>query len=159
MRLFFALWPPRETASALADWARGLAGRATAAEKIHLTLAFLGPVDAATAAAAARQVQGRRHRLPIERAGYWRHNQIVWAGPHETPAELATLVESLQGELRKASFTLEERPYAAHVTLLRKAPRPTAWPALPAVAWPATQFALVESVQGRYRTIEAFQLR
>ena len=44
MRLFFALWPPAETAAALARWAKGLEGRAIPAEKIHLTLAFLGGV-------------------------------------------------------------------------------------------------------------------
>ena len=32
MRLFFALWPPRETALALHDWAKGLEGRATPAQ-------------------------------------------------------------------------------------------------------------------------------
>ena len=46
MRIFFAVWPPAETARALAGWAdeaqRATGGKATAEEKIHLTLAFLG---------------------------------------------------------------------------------------------------------------------
>ena len=158
MRLFFALWPPAETAAALHGWAGQLPGRATRTESIHVTLAFLGEADAAKASAAARRVQGRKHDLPIERAEYWKHNQIVWVGPQETPPPLALLVHELQNELKKDGFTLEDRPFAAHVTLLRKAPRPPALPELPRVAWPVTELRLVAS-QGGYRTLETFQLR
>jgi 2'-5' RNA ligase len=158
MRLFFALWPPAETAAALHGWSTRLEGRATRAESIHLTLAFLGDADAAKASAAARRVQGRKHDLPIQRAEYWKHNQIVWAGPQETPPPLALLVHALQNALKKDGFTLEDRPFAAHVTLLRKAPRPPALPELPRVAWPVTEFSLVAS-QGGYRALETFQLR
>lgn len=159
MRLFLALWPPAATAAALHAWAKRLQGRATAPGKIHLTLAFLGEGDAAKAAAAARRVAAPKHHLPIEHAEYWRHNQIVWAGPREVPPGLASLAAALKSELMKEGFILEERPFAAHVTLLRKAPRPTAFPALPAVAWPAREFALVASEHGRYRDLETFQLR
>jgi len=70
MRLFFALWPPREAARALADWAGEVAresgGRATAEEKIHLTLAFLGEAKPEKAIAGARRVRGQAHRLAVE---------------------------------------------------------------------------------------------
>ena len=56
MRLFFALWPPPDTAQALANWAeevaRDVGGKPVAAEKIHLTLAFLGDADPEKAIAA-----------------------------------------------------------------------------------------------------------
>ena len=159
MRLFFALWPPAEAAAALHAWTKHLEGRPTRAENIHLTLAFLGESEPAKALAAARRVRGRKHELPIERAEYWRHNKIVWAGPEETPPLLDELVENLRSELTQEGFVLEARPFAAHVTLLRKAPRPAAFPALPKLSWPALQFVLVESVHGRYRTLEGFQLR
>lgn len=158
MRLFFALWPPTATAEALAEWARGCDGRALAAPKVHLTLAFLGDADPGRAAAAARGVHGERHALPLEEAGYWRHNRIVWVGPRETPPRLAALVESLHAALRKDGFVLEARPFAAHVTLVRKA-RPPHLSNVPQLAWPVDQFALVQSVQGEYRTLETFQLR
>lgn len=145
MRLFLAAWPPPETAGALAGWARALDGRAVPAEKIHLTLAFLGPAQPDRAAAAARRVQGRAHALPIEVAKYWKHNQIVWAGPRETPPELAALVDALHFELYRAEFILERRPFAAHVTLVRKARKPASLPPLPAVDWPIRELALVNS--------------
>ena len=159
MRLFLALWPPAATAAALQAWASQLDGRPTRSENIHLTLAFLGEADEAKASAAATRVTGRKHDLPIEHAEYWRHNQIVWVGPGRTPPLLEDLVKSLHGELRAGNLVLEDRPFAAHVTLLRKAKRPAAFPALPAVEWPVDEFSLVASVHGRYRVLETFQLR
>ncbi len=163
MRLFFANWPPPQTAEALASWARRLEGRVTPAEKIHLTLAFLGDARADRAVAAARRVQGRPHALPIEIAKYWRDSGIVWAGPRETPAELAALVDWLHLELYRAEFILERRPFAAHVTLLRKARRPTALPPLPAVEWPVRELSLVSSAisskGSTYAIVERFQLK
>lgn len=162
MRLFFALWPPPETARALADWAGGLGGRAIPAQKIHLTLAFLGEAAPEKAAAAARRVQGKAHRLPIEMAKYWKHNKIVWAGPRETPAELKEMVDSLHFELFRAEYILERRPFAAHVTLVRAARAPRTLPALPQVDWPVREFALVrssvDSKGSTYDVLERFPL-
>lgn len=145
MRLFFAAWPPPATAGALAQWARQLEGRPVPAEKIHLTLAFLGAAQPDKAIAAARRVHARPHALPIEIARYWKHNQILWAGPRDTPPELKTLVDALHLELYRAEFILERRPFAAHITLLRKAPTPPSLPSLPALPWPVHEFTLVSS--------------
>lgn len=158
MRLFFALWPPRETALALERWAQAVEGRRTPADKIHLTLAFLGEADTEKALAAARRVQAPGFRLPLEEARHWGHNGIVWAGPHRAPAELTRLVEALQLELYREAFILERRAFAAHVTLVRKVAAPAALPRLPRVVWPARDFALVVSAGGAYRTLERFSL-
>ena len=158
MRLFFALWPPRETALALERWAQAVEGRRTPAGNIHLTLAFLGEADVQKALAAASRVQAAGFRLPIEEARHWDHNGIVWAGPHRAPAELARLVEALQLELYREAFILERRPFAPHVTLVRKAAPPPALPGLPRVVWPAREFLLVSSAGGAYRTLERFAL-
>jgi 2'-5' RNA ligase len=161
-RYFFAVWPPAATAAALEDWARKLEGRVTLAQKIHLTLAFLGPVAPDKASEAARSIKGRSHALPIEKAQYWKHNRIVWAGPHETPVALAALVEALHAALRRAGYSLEERSYAAHVTLLRSAPPPREPPPLPAVEWPVSEFTLVRSAVSNkgsvYEIVERFPL-
>jgi 2'-5' RNA ligase len=145
VRLFFAAWPPPETARDLEAWAGALEGRVTPAEKIHLTLAFLGAVAPEKAIVAARRVQGRGHHIPIEKAQYWKHNGIVWAGPRETPPELKALVDALHLELYRAEYILERRPFAAHVTLLRNARSPGKLPPLPKVEWPVREFALVSS--------------
>jgi len=149
VRLFFALWPPAKTAHALAQWVHAVhgatGGTITAKENIHLTLAFLGEADPGRAHNAAVRVQARRHALAIDEARYWKHNKIVWAGPKAMPAALSQLVEGLERELRAASFVLEERPFAAHITLLRKARAPSALPPLPKVEWPVNELLLVRS--------------
>lgn len=165
MRIFFAIWPQARTAHALAQWAREAqrlsGGTPTGEERIHLTLAFLGEAEPQRAVAAARRVSADTHSLPIEEARYWRKNQIVWAGPRETPLPLGDLFKRLEFELYKEDFILERRPFAAHVTLLRKA-RAAALPPLPAIDWPINEFVLVRSslssAGSRYDVLERFAL-
>jgi 2'-5' RNA ligase len=166
VRLFFALWPPRAAAQALSDWLVALqeetAGRPVQVGNIHLTLAFLGEADPDKARMAAKQVRGRRHTLPIEEAHYWKQNAIVWVGPRSTPEPLEELVRGLHAVLTAASFTLEKRPFAAHVTLLRKARAVPALPPPPRVEWPVDEFLLVRSRVSRegpsYEPLERFSL-
>jgi RNA 2',3'-cyclic 3'-phosphodiesterase len=166
MRLFFALWPPAETARALDGWAQAAqrltGGRVTGQAKIHLTLAFLGEADPPRAIAAARRLKAARHTLPIEEARYWRENNIVWAGPRETPPALKALCEKLSIELYREEFILERRAFAAHVTLIRKA-RAAKLPPLPAMLdWPVEEFVLVRSSVSSngstYEPLERFRL-
>jgi len=165
MRIFFAVWPPPETARALAHWAREAqhrtGGKPTDEAKIHLTLAFLGEVSPEKAIRAASKVQGSFHSLAIEQASYWRQNQIVWAGPREAPAPLQALFDRLSKELYREEFILERRPFAAHVTLIRKA-RAAPLPPLPALDWPVREFLLVRSALSSkgssYEPLERFTL-
>jgi len=166
LRLFFALWPPAGTARALAQWAREVqrdaGGQVTDEETIHLTLAFLGDADPVRAAKACRVVRGKSFALQIDAARYWRHNRIVWVGPEDMPSQLKDLVGQLHGALRQDGFVLEDRPFAAHITLVRKANPPKSMPPLPAVQWPVNEFTLVRSSPGhggsRYATVESFSL-
>jgi len=147
---------------ALHEWSRGLQGRSTAIENIHLTLAFLGEADPARASASARRVRATRHELPIEEARYVKRNEMIWAAPRECPAALEALVKALHFELYRDEFILERRPFAAHVTLLRNAQPPKALPPLPSVRWPVDEFLLVgsqTSAKGSvYRALERFPL-
>ncbi len=152
MRIFFALWPPAATVAALCAWAKEAqvltGGRVTRPESIHLTLAFLGEVvqeRAEDAIRAARSVRGARHALPIEQAKVWTHNRVGWVGPERTPAALVRLTHSLRENLLAEGFAIEERPFAAHVTLLRKVGKASRLPPLPAVEWPVDEFTLVHS--------------
>jgi RNA 2',3'-cyclic 3'-phosphodiesterase len=167
VRLFFALWPPPATAQALAAWAREVSatsgGRVTATENIHLTLAFLGDADPDKAISAARQVNAVCHSLAIDSAKYVRRNEMVWVGPAKMPPTLEDLVAQLHASLRAQSFALEDRPFAAHVTLIRKARQPRSIPPLPKVEWPADEFILVRSRTSSkgstYEPVERFSLK
>ncbi len=134
----------------------------TSRDKIHLTLAFLGEADLARAIRAAASVQATVHQLPIEQARYWRENNIVWAGPRETPSQLKALHERLSVALYREEFILERRPFAAHVTLIRKA-RAAELASLPRVEWPVREFCLVRSAisskGASYEPLERFALR
>jgi 2'-5' RNA ligase len=166
VRLFFALWPPAGAARTLAAWAQALqndcGGRATRESTIHLTLAFLGDAEPQKASAAGRAVKGAAFEFPLDAARYWPHNRIVWIGPQRMPDALSDLVQQLHGALAREGFVLEDRPFAAHVTLLRKAAKPTAIPQLPAVSWPVEEFVLVRSrpssTGSQYEAIERFPL-
>ena len=170
MRLFFALWPPAATVAALAEWAKQAqvltGGRVTRADSIHLTLAFLGDVAeerVAAAVRAARSVRGVRHRLPIERARIWQHNHIVWVGPEQAPAALDSLAASLRENLQMVGLAIEARPFAAHVTLVRKATaKAPQLPPLPVLDWPVDEFTLVgsqlSSEGSSYKIIDRFRL-
>ena len=167
MRLFFALWPPPKTAHALGQWAHAVmaetGGSVMRSENIHLTLAFLGEADPDKAHNAAQRVGGSAHRLPIDDAKYWKHNKIVWVGPRVMPPPLAALVGALHAALKDHGFALEERPFAAHISLIRKARAPRSIPPLPALEWPVEEFVLVRSRTSpkgsTYEPVERFPLK
>jgi RNA 2',3'-cyclic 3'-phosphodiesterase len=150
----------------LSAWAQAVqkdcGGRATRESTIHLTLAFLGDGEPQKASAAGRAVKAAAFEFPLDAARYWPHNRILWMGPQRVPDALAHLVEQLQAALVEEGFVLEARAFAAHVTLLRKAAKPTAIPPLPAVSWPAEEFVLVRSrpssAGSEYEAIERFPL-
>jgi len=119
-----------------------------ARDSLHLTLAFLGDVAAQRLAAAVTAADGVRSpafALRLDRLGYWRHNKVAWAGCDAVQPALAGLATSLAASLRQQGFALEERPFAPHVTLLRKAERAPDEPAWAGVGWPVREFTLVES--------------
>ena len=107
---------------------------------------------------AANAVKARPFDLPIEVAKYWSRSEIVWAGPKDLPNSLGKLVAQLRGALEGDGLVLERRPFAAHITLIRKASQPPLLPPLPAVRWLARQFALVRSASGAYHTLAEFPL-
>jgi 2'-5' RNA ligase len=151
-RLFFALWPEAGLSGKLAllgkEAQAAAGGRAMRRETLHLTLAFLGGVSldrADRALAVAAEVRGDAFDLLLDRLECWRHNHIVWAGASLVPAAALHLAEELAGALRHEGFSLERRPFAAHVTLLRNASCPEALPQPKPILWPVRDFVLVES--------------
>ena len=101
-RLFFALWPEPVLQQAFYDTGKTLfnlcGGRRTRRENIHLTLAFLGAVEADRTnrvIAVADQLEAPRFELLFDRLGWWRQNQVAWAASSEVPRALSTLVGSM----------------------------------------------------------------
>ncbi len=167
-KLFFALWPDPETRDGLRRIGRGLSshgGRPTHPEDLHLTLVFLGQVEAERfdcVIQAAEAVSAGPLQFKIDRAGHWKRPKILWCGPSEPSQPLQQLVEDLQEELAQCDFQPEKRPYCPHVTLARKA-RPMEDCALEEpLEWRAEEFALVSSLPvnepPRYRILRRWAL-
>lgn len=168
-RLFFALWPDAATRDALAAIARTAlghgAGRPVAAENLHLTLAFLGSVDAdfrACAERAAERVSEQAFTLTLVHAGRWARAGVLWSAPEETPQALAGLAAALNGALRDCGFTPDARAFRAHVTLARKVRGRLGRIAHPPVDWHVDAFHLVASEThpngARYRRVRSWPL-
>lgn len=149
-RVFFALWPEGEVARQLADIGHQAqaqqGGRTMARATLHLTLAFIGGVTPeempklqAVAEAVVVELTAAGHCLDfdlvLDKLAAWQHKHIVWLGSSQLPPALPALAEALHRRLTEAGYTLEARPFAAHITLLRNAacgtpliqPQPVLW--------------------------------
>ena len=152
VRAFFALWPAPETQHLMLRHARDIhrltGGTLTRPESIHLTLAFLGEIDAAridAARDAAARAEFKPFALSIETAGCWNHNRIAWLAPRDRPAELDALVTTLGSGLRDRGFSFEERPHSPHITIVRKARCGRMDFAFEPIKWRVREFVLVRS--------------
>jgi len=166
-RLFFALWPGEDTARELEVVARSLAelaeGKPTPREKIHLTLAFLGETDeecGRAASVAASEVRAAGFSFELDIVGSFRRSGVAWAGASERVPSLERLQSSLGRRLAAAGFALEDRPFAAHVTLARRIAKRVPRAPMPAVRWEARAITLVrtEPGSGRYTILESWPL-
>ncbi len=166
-RLFFALWPDEDAAQSLAALSQSLAtqleGRPVPRERIHLTLAFLGELAAARVEQAMRAAESTRPRafeVVLDQVGSFRAAGVAWAGCKHVPPGLKALETRLAKALRSRDFALEERPFAAHVTVARKISRALERASMPPVVWHARQYTLVRSEPGtgRYTVLETWPL-
>lgn len=153
-RMFFALWPDGRTRTALDQAAgkvlRQCGGRRTRRETIHMTLVFLGDVPLSRLEqlrVAATGITLPAFSVPINRLGWWKHNQILWAGTDAVPELLSELSGQLRERLTAAGFSFDTKAFVPHVTLLRKAQCPDReFPPL-AAEWKVGSFVLVRSAQ------------
>ena len=129
MRLFIAINFSEDTRAQLVSMrdelrSRSKRGNFSAAENLHLTLAFLGECDAKRTAAAKSAVGAVAFEpfpLKIERAGRFKRNgsDLWWAGV-QASKPLTTLYGILTDKLITAGFALEKRKYSPHITLGRE---------------------------------------
>ena len=124
-KLFFALWPDEQERAALAALQAQVTGRLTPPAKLHMTLAFLGHLSAASVPAlleirAALAVPPLT--LVFDCYGYFARPRIAWAGMTRVPDELVALHEDLVRRLGQAGFSAATHgAFKPHVTLAREA--------------------------------------
>jgi len=162
-RLFTALWPPPSVREAIAlwqdTWTWPRQAARVRADKLHVTLHFLGDVPALRVPELAQAL-----RLPFEPfelelgdARIW-PNGVAVLQPPLTPPALQRLHAALGGRLAQLALPVEERPYRPHVTLARRAHAATPPPRGPGVRWPVDDgYVLVRSAgDAGYEVIERF---
>jgi RNA 2',3'-cyclic 3'-phosphodiesterase len=182
-RAFFALWPDaalraRLRAEVLARLG-GVVGRPLEPLDWHVTLRFLGRIDAAQLAALraqADEVRASPIELRFEAIEYWAQARVLaLVALAEVPREARALAQALERLARAAGLGAQERPLRPHLTLVRgvrTAPAPGVTGRLPdlsapGLTWQASEFHLAESIvpeplgasERRYRTLQSWPLR
>lgn len=170
MRSFFCIDLPPQVKRALGEATRPLrAAEARVgwvrAELLHVTLKFLGEIDATQALAlhalARDAVQGvGPFDLVLERFGafpHWQRPRVLWVGSHHTPQALRALQGKLDAQLAALGHPCE-RAFFPHVTLgrvrdahpsrLRALSRQVQAQPLTPLRVRATHLTLMESVLG-----------
>lgn len=150
-RLFLALWPGERERQRMVKLTEAITeGRKVRPANLHLTLIFLGATTAERLACYEQALQGievPQVTLTLDQFGYRRKQRILWLSTSHTPQPLVDLVAELNQRLQTCGFTLDRRPFHAHVTLARKFPGPApAEPPGEPLCWNVDQIVLVESV-------------
>jgi 2'-5' RNA ligase len=158
-RLFFALPVGEAQRRDLAHWRRGLnlrSGKPVPADNFHVTLLFLGDVDAAQLPAICAAVERLQRpkaplRLLLDRLQVWPRAGALVLEPEQAPAALRQLVYALQQALLPLGIEAQARDYRPHLTLSRdfRTQVPEAMEA-PQFHLLAREFVLYESRKGQY---------
>ena len=170
-RLFFALWPAPPLQAALAATGeriartRKLEGRTIPAQRLHLTLLFLGEVAADAEkrlTAAAGRIEARPFDLILDRAGCFYRSKVFWLGPQAVPRKLTELAEALHAAMAGVGLAPDRKELVPHVTCRRDIRHVIKPVPVDPVIWQARSFALVESVAGppaQYHVVSQWPLQ
>ena len=163
-RLFIALWPGPDLASALhaqcGVCATDPSARVVTPQRVHLTLHFLGavPRQRLPALVTALQVPFQPFELRFSHCEQWPHGLRV-AVPDTAVPPLIRLHAALGEALQGLGLPVEQRPFRPHLTLARRTTAPLPAPNGPALRWPVSGYALVESQAsppGAYKVVQAY---
>lgn len=158
-RLFLALWPDAAVLDRLRACSAALAwpgaSRPEPANRLHLTLHFIGAVPRSALAeiADALAVEAGPIALDFDRIEVW-NGKVAVLLPKATPAALAGLHAALASRLGGLGLAFDPRAYRPHVTLGRKAGGLQPGEIQP-LRWASGGYALMES-RGDYVTLRRY---
>ncbi len=167
-RLFFALWPSaevRDEIAALNQQLRVEGVRKLRPSNLHMTLLYLGNIDAAMQQkiiSKVTQIACAPFSFQLDGMDFWKTPKVICLTVTQQPKPLLDLAHQLRGICQHYPIHLHDRPYQGHVTLMRKAKQAYALDFTP-IQWQAKSFVLVESIsteQGiRYEILRRWPLR
>ncbi len=157
MRAFIAAWPDEQTQSAIGGLIAGLdvppPARAMQPRNLHLTLAFIGELDAERATAVAQAcitLQPQQFVWSIDRIGWFPRARVAWlGGPIEQT--LATAAATARAALDELAIGYDRKPFVPHVTAFRDVRAfDRAGPLAEPLAWRTVHVALYASARDRH---------
>ena len=149
-KLFFALWPSDETRKQIIRINQSIKTsdlKKVKQENLHVTLVFLGNVDAESEILirqSVKDVSVQPFVLHFDRLDFWRKPRILCLSAQQLNSQLLMLVDTLKSKVEQCGIKTEERSYKPHITLARKAHKAINNDAF-SIEWPAQAFCLVES--------------
>lgn len=168
LRLFFALWPDpvlgRQIWDLTRDCVRASGGRPVDRQNLHLTLAFLGNVDAGKLPelrAAAAELHNPGFEFTLDELNFWRRPGALVLQPRSIPEALPGLAADIWRATGAFSSAHAPENFRPHVTLARKA-GPARQTLQGSLLWRASEFCLVSSVTdpggARYEPLARYHL-
>ena len=126
MRCFVAAWPDHATRLSLEQLLATLraqvpAARPMQARNLHLTLAFIGELDAAAATGLEPSIDDlalQPFDWIADSLGWFPRARVAWAGGPTNPA-LETSVNAVRAQLDALGVAYDRKAFVAHVTLFR----------------------------------------
>lgn len=161
-RLFFALWPDDQTRLELVRLSRAIeikGFRPVQPQNVHVTLVFLGNVDAASELLIKQNVAGISSEpfiLTFDQLSYWKKPRILCLSCSQSVDEVEKLVATLNIEVESCGLQTDTRPYKPHITMARHAKYLPDIKFEP-IIWRSESFCLVESCSepgGVYYTVK-----
>ena len=116
-------------------------------QNVHVTLVFLGNVDAASELLIKHSVTGISAKpfvLTFDQLSYWSRPKILCLTCSQLVDEVEMLVAALNREVASCGLQTDTRPYQPHITLARHAQYLPDIKFEP-IVWRAESFCLVES--------------
>jgi len=155
-RLFFALWPDDEIRQSVLRLSKSIgidAGKPVPPQNLHVTLAFLGNVDAATGLLIQQRVAGiavEPFALIFDQLNHWNKSAVLCLTCRQPAHQVMTLATTLASIAADCGIQTDKRPYQPHITLARDCAVFAAYDCEP-ITWRAESFCLVESCREQYR--------
>lgn len=152
MRLFIAILLSEEMKKALTDAQqtmvdRGVRGRYSPEENLHLTLAFIGDYpDAQPVLDALNTVSFRPFDLSLEGIGCF--GDLWWAGLKDS-LPLAAVARRVRRALAESEIPFDRKRFSPHITLIRCASKDAAGIRVAPVGMRVQRLSLMRSDRGR----------
>lgn len=132
LRLFYAIRPDDDFREFFLNFTAGLRRlypglKIVPLENCHMTLCFLGDVDALQLPVLKNLCRSAAHQasffdVPIDSFGAFpslRNPSVLWLGSHQCPSKLTTIVSLLEKSLRENGFNIKSGAFVPHITVAR----------------------------------------